>query len=176
MRTFFLIISAALLSLGCAHIPLGEHMGIYGHEIDGWKIVNYENYYPDGRGFIFYAPPDNPKPWTRMVVIGYHKSPSMSANQFVEGKTKYISSQCPGTTHQVIESDTYNVYFINKYPACKDAGPQSEITRIVQGNEGLGRLSYMVQGRELTSSEKEQWLAILRKSHLLNGDRHEIVR
>lgn len=176
MRTISFVIGAVLLLLGCAHVPLGEHMGMYGHEIDGWKIVKYENYSHDGSGFIFYAPPDNPEPWTRMVVIGYDKSTSMSAAQFVEAKTKYISAHCPGTTHQVIESDTYNVYFINTYPACGDAGPQSEITRVVQGNKGLGRLSYMVQGRELTSSEKEQWLAIFHKSHLLYGDQQEIVR
>ncbi len=175
MRTVSFVIGAALLLIGCAHVPLGEHMSMSGHEIDGWEILKY-NHSRDGSGFIFYVPPGELHHWTRMVVIGYQKSPSMTVNQDVEASTKYISSQCPGTTHQIIESDTYNMYFINTYPACKDADPQSEITRIVQGNEGLGRISYMVQGRELTSSEKEQWLAILRKSHLRNGDQHEIVR
>lgn len=174
MRTVSFVIGAALLLLGCAHVPLGEHMSMPGHEIDGWKILTYHNS-RDGSGSVFYVPPGELHYWTRGVLIGYQKSP-MSVNQFVETGVKYVSSQCPGTTHQLIESDTYNVYYINTYPACKDADPQSEITRMIQGNEGIGRLSYMVQGRELTPSEKEQWLAILRKSHLRNGDQHEIVR
>jgi len=75
-----------------------------------------------------------------------------------------------------LESDTYNVYFTNTYPPCGGRESQAEISRYIQGSDGIHSLSYTVKDRELTPGEKEKWLTILRNSFVAKGEKHEKVR
>lgn len=181
MRIVYLLMGVVLLSFGCAHTPapMGEHLIVA--EASGlhtWQLYSYKNYKNDGGYVRYYVPPgkENLKSPSESIVINFFIGNKISVKQYVEADNNRLKEQCPGTRHQEIESDTYNMYFTRSYPPCGGRESESDISRLIQGNEGLYHLSYIVKRRELTSAEKEKWLKILRDSFIAKGDQHEKVR
>lgn len=170
-----------LLSFGCAHAPtpMGEHLIVSESSgMHAWQLLSYKNY-KNNEGYVrYYVPPgkENLKSPSEQIAINFFSGNTISIKQYEEADNNRLKVQCPGTRHQVIESDTYNVYYTNSYPPCGGQKSQSEISRLIQGNEGMYHLSYTVIGRGLTSAEKEKWLKILRDSFIAKGDQHEKVR
>jgi len=164
-----------LLLIGCAHVPLPEHMVFHGKEgIENWRILDYENF--NSGGFVhYYAPPDTKdgKSWLQLLTKGIEVGADISLEKYVADSIAAYKTNCPGTTHKIIEADAYNLYYTNSYP-CR--GHQSEVTRIAKGNEGLYRLSYTIRGRDLTQNEIEEWLKVFRAAYVAKGDQHERVR
>lgn len=178
MKTVYFLMSVTFLLLGCAHVPMGEHFVIdASSEIDKWQVLSYENF-SNNTGYVrYYVPPgrENLKSWSELVTVSSYKG-SMPLKRYVEIEVARFSSRCPGTKHQVIESDIYNMYYKFSFPSCGGRPPESQLNRVVQGNDGIYHLSYSVKNRELALKDEEKWLPILRKSFVANGDQHEKVR
>lgn len=181
MKAVYFLIGAVLLSFGCAHTstPMAEHLIVAkASGLHTWQLLSYENFKNDGGFARYYVPPgkENLKSWSELITVGFLNGNQISIQQYVEAEKNRFNVQCPGTRHRVIESDAYSVYHTYTMPSCGGRDSQSEIGRLIQGNEGLHRLSYTVKGRELTSGEMEKWLTILRNSIIAKGDQHEKVR
>jgi hypothetical protein len=180
MRVIYFLMSAVLLMSGCAATPAWdlEHLVVAKEvELSTWKLLNYENFKNNG-GFVRYFVPPGQKElrsWSKLITVGF-VSGNETVKNYAAADENRMKARCSGTKHQMIESDTYNVYYANTYPQCEGREPQSEISRLIQGNDGIHRLSYTVKGRELTSDEKEKWLTILRNSFIAKGEKHERVR
>jgi hypothetical protein len=170
----------AFLMPGCANTPNWEQEHLIVAEASGlntWQLLTYSNN-KNGTFTRSYVPPgkENLKSWSERITVGFLNENQISIKQYEEGERNRLNVLCPGTKHQVIEADTYNIYYIYAMPSCGGRYSQAEIGRFIQGNDGLHLLSYVVKGRELTLSEKEKWLSILRNSFLAKGDQHEKVR
>jgi len=181
MRILYLLLSVTLLLPGCASTPNWEleHLAIdKSVDLRSWQLLSYDNFKNNGGFARYYVPPgkNELKSWSELITVSFLSSNKITIKEYLKADENRMKVRCPGTRHQVIESDTYNVYYTNTYPPCGGRESQSEISRLIQGNDGIHRLSYTVKGRELTSGEKERWLTILRNSFIAKGEKHEKVR
>lgn len=178
MKSTISLLVIAITLLGCAHTPLGEHLVLdRSFNMENWQVLHYENF-RDKQSFTrYYVPPGshNLKSWSELVVVGEFRF-AKKIKEYVESDVARLNARCPGSKHQVIESDTYNVYYTFSFPSCGGRRPESQIGRVIQGNDGIYHVSYSVPSRDLTPEEKQKWLAAMRKSYVANGDQHEKVR
>jgi len=178
MKSIISLLVITIMLLGCAHAPLGEHLVLdRSFNIENWQVLHYENF-SDKKSFTrYYVPPgrDNLKSWSELVVVGEYKN-ARKIKEYVEFDVARLNARCPGSVHKVLESDTYNVYYTHSFPSCGGRRPESQIGRVIQGNEGIYHVSYSVPSRGLTQEEKQKWLAAMRKTFVANGDHHEKVR
>lgn len=184
MKIGHLLLSATLLLTGCASTPNWDlEYLVIDKSVDfrsgklPWKLLKYDNF--KNGGFARYYIPNREnelKSWSELITGVFISDDKVTLKKYLMTNEKQMKVRCPGTMHHVIESDMYNAYYTNTYPACGGRERQSEITRIIKGNDGIHRLSYTVKGRELTSGEKEKWLNSLRKCYIAKGEKHEKVR
>lgn len=180
MRILYFLLSVTLLLPGCASTPNWEleHLALdKSIDLHSWQLLRYDNFKNGGFARYFVPPGKNElKSWSELITVAFSSGNKITIKEYIKADENRMKVRCPGTRHKVIESDTYNVYYTNTYPACGGRKPQSEITRRIQGSDGIHRLSYTVKGRELTSGEKEKWLDSLRKCYIAKGEKHEKVR
>ena len=175
MKAVYSLIVPALLVSGCATTPL-EGL-VTKADPKQWQ-VGFQRDFGSGKGYIreFVPRGENIKAWSKLLSIEFMEGEKTSATNFINTFATMRQSQCPGTKYELIGSDTYNAYYTFSFPACMGHQAQSEIGRIVQGNDGVHRLSYAVKGRELLADEKAEWLAFLRDAYVAKGDRNNRVR
>lgn len=181
MRIVYFLMSLVLLLPGCASTPNWELEHLVVAEASGlntWQLLRYDNFKNNGGFARYYVPPGEKelKSWSQLITVGFLSGNKITIKEYLQADENRMKVRCPGTRHQVIESDAYNVYFTNTYPPCGGRESQAEISRFIQGNDGIHSVSYTVRGRELTSGEKEKWLTILRNSFIAKGEKHEKVR
>jgi hypothetical protein len=181
MKTVSFLMGMVLLLPGCAsttnweleHLVVAEASGL-----DTWQLLRYDNFKNNGGFARYYVPPGEKEKmtWSELITVGFLSGNKISIKDYLKANENRMKVRCPGARHQVIESDTHNVYYTDTYPRCDGRESQSEISRFIQGNDGIHSLSYTVKGRELTTGEKEKWLTILRNSFIAKGEKHEKVR
>jgi len=178
MSKLYFLLSVILLLPGCTSTPNWEreHLAIdKSVDLRKWQLLKYDNFKNNGGFARYYVPggKGQKESWSELITVGFLSDDKITVDEYLQYYEKQMKIRCPGTKHQIIERETYSVYFTNLYPC---GGTQSEISRFIQGNDGIHRLSYTVKGRELTSGEKEEWLTILRNSFIAKGEKHERVR
>ena len=176
MRVIYVLIGLAFfLVSGCATTPL-EGL-VTKADPKQWQ-VGFQKDFGAGKGYIreFVPKGENIKSWSKLLSIEFIEDEKGSATNFANTLATKRQNQCPGTKYELMESDTYNAYYTFSFPGCMGHQSQSEISRVVQGNDGVHRLSYAVKGRELSANEKAEWLTFLRDAYLAKGDRNNKVR
>jgi hypothetical protein len=169
---YFLFFTIFLIT-GCASVE-----GLVTDADPGVWHIGYQKDFGMERGYIREFVPRGEKidSWSRLITIQFLEKEKRSATNMANEHATEAQKQCPGTKYEMIDSDTYNAYYSLSFPSCKGQPAQSEISRFVQGNDGLHRLSYAVKNRQLTVSEKTEWMAYLRRAYVAKGDRNNKVR
>ena len=88
-----------------------------------------------------------------------------------------MKSRCPGSTdwHVVLE-EPHSVTYEWRIHSCPGQDNQTEIARILQGNDGLHRIAYTEKGDTMKPENREFWMKVLTKAYVAKGDRtHPIV-
>lgn len=84
-------------------------------------------------------------------------------------------AQCPGTRFSIIESEEYSVPYSFVFPACVGHEQQVEVTRLLQGNDGIHRISYARKGSVLDPAIQEYWIARLRTAYVVKDPDREPI-
>jgi len=175
MRPLYLVVGIALFVAGCVTTPME---GIVTTADPAKWQVGFQKDFGAGNGYIREFVPKGEKieSWSRLISIEFFEGEKASAKDFASSFAAKRQAQCPGTTFELIESDEYNAYYAFSFPSCMGQESQSEISRAIQGNDGLHRLSYAVKRRELSPAERAEWLTFLRDAYVAKGPHHDRVR
>ena len=169
--TLFTFVFTAFL-FGCAVGPptLLERL-VTSASTDQWQ-VGFQRDFGPGDGYIreFVPKGESINSWSKLLSIEFMEGVSSTPTQWTKNFAEKRITQCPNTDYSVIESDSHNIYYSFSFPACMGHEKQSEISRVIAGNDGLHRLSFSVKGRELTPEEKNVWLNFLRDAYVAKGN------
>lgn len=131
--------------------------------IKNWRM-RYGNDLPTGGALRDYVPDEEQlKSWTEMISLELMLNKEIVLEKRVATQNAVNQRFCPGTVFTTIKSDTHNIYYMSSYPPCEAYAQRSEIGRAAVTDEGFYRVSYIVQGRELTQKERDEWLISLRE-------------
>nr|WP_277606385.1 hypothetical protein [Acinetobacter sp. NIPH 2699] len=145
-------------------------------DISNWK-VGYQKQFGVGKGYIreFIPINDSIGQWSKMLSIEFLEGNKSTPQEFTDQFMAQRKSQCPSTEFKILESDTDNIYYQANFPECMGHLKQSELTRVIRGNDGLHRISYSTKG-DLTEADTTKWLNEFKQARLVKGREKAIVR
>ena len=84
-------------------------------------------------------------------------------------KTKNnLSQKCPAIRWKVVRQSESDAVYEWGVDACKGVDDQSEIARIIQGNEGIHVLHYAIKKSPIPSEKRVEWTRRLEETRLLS--------
>lgn len=163
---------------GCATLYHQEPLeAIVASHIDvaDWK-VGYQKQFGVGKGYIreFIPLNDSIGQWSKMLTIEFLERNKSTPQEFTEQFMAQRKSQCPSTEFKILESDIDNIYYKVDFPECMGHLKQSELTRVIRGNDGLHRISYSTKG-DLTDVDATKWFNEFKQAKLVKGREKTIV-
>jgi hypothetical protein len=170
--------AAALLSL-CA--CLGTQVPLEGLVTDldpgPWQI-GFEQDHGPGKGYIREWVPkgESIEDWSRLFTIQFLEGETSAVSAFAEASAKARASRCPGTESEVLASTAHSVTQLYTSPDCGQFAAHSEIERLIQGNDGIHRISFSQKGGRLSVELIEEWLPVLQESYIAKGEAGERIR
>ena len=165
----YLLFLVALLVAGCESTPIE---GIV-TDIDSasWKI-GYQRDFGIGNGTIreFVPTGEDIDHWTKLLSIEFYEGNRTPVALYAKYFGKTREEQCPGTKFEILKEERYSVSYYFEFPDCMGQDAQAEVTRLIQGNDGLHRISYAEKGTGLSSATREKWLAKFQSAYVAKGN------
>jgi len=168
MRT--LILFGVLSIAGCASTPL-EAIATE-QKLAGWKVGSQQDL-GRGRGTIVELIPvsESIDKWQQLGTIQFLEGENRTPQVLMEALEASMKTRCPTSTDwQVISEEPHSVIYEWRIHSCTGQDNQTEISRILQGNDGLHRIAYTEKGDTMTPKNREYWMEVLRKAYVAKGD------
>jgi hypothetical protein len=170
-----LVLMGTLLIAGCASMPLEAI--VTEQNLAGWKAGNQRDL-GRGKGTIVELIPvsESIDKWQHLATIqfleGEHRTPQL----LMETLERSMRTRCPASAGwRVIKEEPHSVTYEWGIHSCAGQENQTEISRILQGNDGLHRIAYTEKGDTMTPENREFWMKVLGKAYVAKGDpRHPI--
>jgi hypothetical protein len=167
MRT--LILLGTLFIAGCASTPIEAI--VTEQNLAGWKAGNQQDL-GRGKGTIVELIPvsESIDKWQHLATIqfleGEHRTPKL----LMEALEASMKTRCPTSTDwRVISEEPHSVTYEWRIHSCTGQENQTEISRILQGYDGLHRIAYTEKGDTMSPENREFWMKVLGKAYVAKG-------
>lgn len=170
-----LTLSIGMILASCSSTPLEAVVSDV--ELPGWKL-GFQKDRGEGKGTISEWVPagESIKHWTKLVSIEFLEGEMTQATQYAQQFRDLRSGQCPGTQWEQLKDDKYSVIYKFSFPGCAGQDAQVELTRLINGNEGLHRFSYAKKGTIFNVDEQERWIKVLEQAYVAKGSPENRIR
>jgi hypothetical protein len=166
---------ASLLIAGCASTPLEAI--VTEQNLAGWKAGNRQDL-GRGKGTIVELIPvsESIDKWQHLATIQFLEGEHRRPQFLMEALETSMKTRCPASADwRVITEEPHSVTYEWRIHSCMGQENQTEISRILQGNDGLHRIAYTEKGDAMTPENREFWMKVLGKAYVAKGDpRHPI--
>ena len=169
MRTL-LILMAVVVMAGCASTPLEAI--VTEQKLVGWKVATHHDQ-GRGKGTIVELIPasESIDKWQHLATIQFLEGEHRTPRAFMDALEASMKTRCPANTDwRVIGEEPHSVAYEWRIHSCSGQDDQTEIARILQGNDGLHRIAYAEKGETMKPENREFWMAALRKAYVAKGD------
>jgi hypothetical protein len=167
MRTY--LFSLVLLLSGCAttfetvYVPA---------ENTGWKQGYGVN--KSGMTLVEYIPTNETiDHWSRIFTIQFLEGKFDSPSATAETLRSIMLSNCPHTQWEVITEESLSITYERATVDYK-GGNEYEIARLLKGNDGTHRISFVAKN-PILAAERNQWLKAFSEAYIEKGGQRVIV-
>ncbi len=138
--------------------------------LDGWK-VGYSKDTP-GKGNIVEFVPSNEsvEVWSKLITIQFFEGSKEVPNEFMFNLRGKMRSRCPDVEWNVIREKRHEILYEWMINDCSGTEAQHEIAKLLKGNDGLHRFSYVEKTRILGEKERQYWIDAISNAYLVKGD------
>lgn len=168
MRTITVL--AALTLVGCASTPIEAI--VTEQQLAGWKVGSQHDS-GRGKGTIVELVPvaESIDAWRHLGTIQFFEGERRSPETIMAAMESTMRSRCPNTTEwRVISAEPHSIVYEWRIHSCVGQDDQSEISRILEGNDGLHRIAYTEKSENMDPSNRAFWMAALQKAYVAKGD------
>jgi hypothetical protein len=140
MRVFILL--AVLVIAGCASTPLEAI--VTEQKLAGWKVGSQKDL-GRGRGTIVELIPasESIDQWQQLATIQFFEGEHRTPQVVMRALETSMKTRCPTSTEwRVSGEELHSVPYEWRIHSCTGQDNQTEISRILQGNDGLHRIAY----------------------------------
>jgi hypothetical protein len=165
-----LILIGVLSIAGCVSTPLEAI--VTEQKLAGWKVGSQQDL-GRGRGTIVELIPvsESIDKWQQLGTIQFFEGENRAPQVLMEALEERMKTRCPTSTDwRVISEEPHSVTYEWRIHSCTGQDNQMEISRILQGNDGLHRIAYTEKGDAMTPENRELWMEVLRKAYVAKGD------
>ena len=164
---------AILLSLAACAVPLES---IYAPaDTTGWKVAHAQDV--RGAGNIVERIPVNEtlQNWTKMVTVQFFENERQTPQTMMDRLRARMLQRCPGAIWNQLESDRTSVLYEWRIASCPGEQDQHELSRLLQGNDGLHRIAYTEKVANLPANVRARWIDTLKGAYVVKGGRENRV-
>ncbi len=133
-----------------------------------WTIA-FQGVRGDQLGIDFVPDGQTAQNWSEMLstqfLIGMQDT--LSVPDYVARAKQTISRQCPAVRWKAVRESPEEALYEWNVDACKGVEDQSELTRVLRGEEGLHVLRYVIKRSPLPAEKRTQWTRLLGETKLL---------
>jgi hypothetical protein len=115
--------------------------------------------------------------WQQLSTIQFLEGQHGTPRSLMDALETTMKTRCPGHTDwRVIFEEPHSVTYEWRIHSCTGQDNQTEIARILQGNDGLHRIAYTEKGDSMKPENREFWMKVLNKAYVAKGDpTHPVV-
>jgi hypothetical protein len=126
---------------------------------------------PGEYAFVEFIPQNqNIGDWSEMFTIMFLEGEKRTPERFVNGLYGLKKFQCAHAYWSVIESDELSVLYEWSLDDCRGFEDQHQISRILQGNDGLHSVGYVQKTNKMPEDTRNLWIKRLRSAYVVMGD------
>ena len=171
-----LLLVGALVIVSCASTPIE---GIVTEQnLVGWKAGSQRDL-GRGKGTIVELVPTSESidKWQQLGTIQFLEGQHGTPRSLMDALETTMKTRCPGRTDwRVVFEEPHSVTYEWRIHSCPGQDNQTEIARILQGNDGLHRIAYTEKGDTMKPENREFWMQVLTKAYVAKGDpTHPVV-
>jgi len=108
--------------------------------------------------------------WKKMVTIQFLEGERRSPREFMDELKALMMQRCPAVKWTLLESSDTNVLYEWSIKNCPGQEDQTELSRLLRGNDGLHRIAYAEKVSQLPKDTQDRWVANLKSAYLVKGD------
>jgi hypothetical protein len=164
-----ILVLTALAIVGCASTPIEAI--VTEQQLVGWKVGNQHDS-GRGKGTIVELVPvaESIDDWRHLGTIQFFEGEHRSPEAMMTALESRMRSRCPDTTEwRVISAEPHSIVYEWRIHSCAGQDDQSEISRILEGNDGLHRIAYTEKGDSMDPTNRAFWMAALQKAYVAKG-------
>jgi hypothetical protein len=168
MRAFLVLTAVAIV--GCASTPLEAI--VTEQTLVGWKVGSQHDN-GRGRGTIVELIPTSESigNWQHLGTIQFMEGEHRAPRAFMDALETSMRARCPTSTDwRVIGEEPHSILYEWRIHSCAGQDDQTEISRILRGNDGLHRIAYTEKGDTMKPENREFWMGALKKAYVAKGD------
>jgi len=174
MTNKFILLFLTLLSASCATSLEHIRAPSLGNE---WKIgYQHRERFTDNNITEYVPRNESIRNWSKLYTVQYSKNTNVVPKSFAKALLQRIQLSCPEMKSKLINNDNISVMYEWSAPACNNPNApknsqnintaQHEIFRIIKGNEGFFKLSYVEKTKKMNSETRAKWINKLNKSQI----------
>ena len=157
----------------CATVPL-ETASIPA-DISGWDVGYAKDIAGQGNIVEFVQSPETINDWTKLITIQFFEGYDEAPRPFMDKLKIKVHGDCPKVSWNVIRETESTILYEWIIDGCTSQEDQHELAKLLKGNDGLHRASYVEKTKLLDSNTREQWIKWLTETHLTkNGERIQL--
>lgn len=139
-------------------------------DMTGWKVGEGE-YRPGVGSRMQWIPVDEELgSWTQMATVQFMEGYRMKPAEVVAKLEATLRRRCPSRFWNVIDEGAHSVTYEWSVDACEDQENLHELARLMQGNDGLHRISYACKTTEIDPETRAYWLGVFARAYVAKGD------
>jgi hypothetical protein len=165
------LLVAALAVTGCATTLETVYVPA---ENSGWKIGHGTNR-ANATLLEFIPSEETISSWSRMFTIQFLEGARDAPRDFARVLQAQATSRCSNTRWNVLSEDASSITYQWSISDCPGHVDETEIARLLKGNDGLHRIAYVRKGPTLEASEQAKWLEAFSKAYVEKGGRRVVV-
>lgn len=145
-------------------------------DMTGWKVGHASD--SPGTGTLVEYVPENETvdAWSKMSSVQFLENEHRPLHDLVHELESKMRQRCPDQTEwRVLEEDSASVTYEWSIHGCAPHPDQSEIARLMRGNDGTHRIAYTEKRAVLDPAARANWLEIFRNARVVKGQNMEPI-
>ena len=140
----------------------------------GWKVGHGTN--RSEATFVEFIPSgETISNWSRMFTIQFLEGARDAPRDFMSKLQAQMAKRCPATRWTVVSDDSSSITYQWSISDCSGHPDQIEIARVLKGNDGLHRISYVRKASTFEPTERESWTGAFAKAYVEKGGKRVVV-
>ncbi len=158
---FIVFLSACVTPI--EHIEADLHL-------EGWK-VGYSKDTPGKGNIVEFVPSDETvAAWSKLITIQFFEGNKEAPHEFMLSLKDKMRSRCPDIEWNVLKERRTEILYEWLIENCSGTEEQHEVAKLLKGNDGLHRFSYVEKTRRLDEKERQYWIDAISNAYLVKGD------
>ncbi len=167
---FIKLLIFTFLLTSCVSVPLETVSFKTPGEGPKWKVGHARDH-GFGKGNIkeYVRLNESIKNWSELITVQFIEGSQATPSQTMQQLKEIMIKRCPNTTWVVISEEKKSITYEWKISSCSNADTQHEIAKLIQGNDGIHRISYVAKTSEINTKMREEILKVFAEAQLMKG-------